>query len=172
MNENQPFQQGSRGCIISMLIIVLAVIALAFSTSYQFPQHLSCQGMLGAGFPLLFICDDWGGSSPTSSWGKIDLVDVANGGIQPIGFFIDFIFYILVSLIVWVTISGFLRKATNHGDLWWATTILIGFLIGFSFAFLSVWTSDQYIKHPAIGTATPVIPSATAAEATTSIMTP
>ena len=172
MNENQPFQQGSRGCIISILIIVLAVIALALSTSYQFPQHISCQGMLGAGFPLLFICDDWGGSSPTGSWGKIDLVDVANGGIQPIGFFIDFIFYILISLVVWVAISGFFQKATNHGDLWWATTILIGFLIGFSFAFLSIWTSDQYIKHPPIGTATPVMPSATAAEATTSIMTP
>ncbi|HET9906107.1 MAG TPA: hypothetical protein VFQ23_05690 [Anaerolineales bacterium] len=172
MKENQPFQQGSRGCAISLLIIVLAIIALAFSTSYRYPQHISCQGMLGGGVPLLFICDDWGGSSPTSSWGKIDLVDVANGGIQPIGFFIDFVFYVVVSLIVWSAISSFLQKATNHGDLWWATTILIGFLVGFSFAFFSVWTSDQYIKNPPLGTATPVIPSATAAEPTLTITTP
>ena len=172
MSENQPFQQGFRGCIVSLLIMVLAVIALSFSSNYQYPQHTSCQGMLGGGFPLLFICDDWGGGSPTGSWGKIDLVDVANGGIQPMGFFIDFVFYILISLIVWSAISGFLQKGRKPGDLWWATTILIGFLVGFSFAFMSIWTSDQYIKNHPLGTATPVIPSATAAETTVSITTP
>jgi hypothetical protein len=172
MSENQSFQQGFRGCIISLLIMVLAGIALSVSTNYQYPQHRSCHGMLGGGFPLLFICDDWGGSSPTSSWGKIDLVDVANGGIQPIGFFIDFVFYILISLIACSAISGFLQKRTNRGDLWWATTILIGFLVGFSFAFMSIWTSDQFIKNPPLGTPTPIIPSATAAETTTSVSTP
>ena len=172
MNQNHSFEQGSRGCLISLLVIVSAVVALALSTGYQYPQHTACSGMLGGGFPLLFLCDDWGGGSPTRSWGKIDFVDVANGGIQPVGFFIDLVFYILVSWIVWSAISGVLQKGKNLGDLRWATTILIGFLVGFSFAFLSVWTSDQYIKNPPKGTPTPVIPSATPAETTTSIPAP
>jgi hypothetical protein len=47
---------------------------MAISANYQYPEHPSCGGMLGAGFPVLFICDDWGGGSPTSSWEKIDYV--------------------------------------------------------------------------------------------------
>lgn len=87
MKENQSFLQGSRGCFISLVIILTAIFAMAVSVNYQYPENPSCRGMLGAGFPVLFICDDWGGGSPTGSWGKIDLVDVMNGGIRLGGFF-------------------------------------------------------------------------------------
>lgn len=172
MKENQFFRQGFRGCIISLLSIVLAIGAVAISANYYYPQHASCRGMLGAGFPVLFICDDWGGGSPTGSWNKIDFVDVLNGGIRPAGFLVDFLFYILLILIIWFGTSRFLLKGVNHRDFWWTTFISIGFVFGLLFAFLTIWSSDSYIKNPPIGTPTPVIPSATASETLPSETTP
>jgi len=166
MKENHIFQQGLRGCLISLLSIVLAIGAMAISANYHYPQHAVCHGMLGAGFPVLFICDDWGGGSPTGSWNKIDFVDVVNGGIRPGGFFVDFLFYILLILIVWLVVSGFLRKGVKHGNSWWTVFMITAFVFGILFAFLTIWSSDSYIKNPQIGTSTPVIPSATASEIT------
>ena len=170
--KNEPFQQGLRGCLISLLSIVLTISAMAVSTNYYHSQHPACRGMLGAGFPVLFICDDWGGGSPTGSWGKIDFVDVLNGGVRLGGFFIDFLFYILLILIVWFAASGLMRTGINQRDLWWTTFILLGFVSGFLFAFLAVWSSDSYIRQPPVGTPTPVIPSPTAVEVTPLITTP
>jgi hypothetical protein len=164
MKETQRFQQGLRGCFIGVLSIVLAVGAMAISANYHYPQHAACHGMLGAGFPVLFICDDWGGGSPTGSWNKIDFVDVVNGGIRPEGFFVDFLFYILLILIVWLVVSGFLRKDVKHGDSWGTVFMINAFVFGILFAFLIIWSSDSYTKNPPIGTFTPVIPSATASE--------
>lgn len=173
MKENQFFLQGSRGCFISLVIILIAIFAMAVSVNYQYPEHPSCRGMLGAGFPVLFICDDWGGGSPTGSWGKIDLTDVINGGIRPGGFFIDLLFYILIILIIWSAASSFLWKGANHRDLWWTTFILLGFVVGSSFAFLTVWTSDLYNNNPPIvGTPAPVIASATTVGTMPSTITP
>ena len=166
MKESQLFQQGLRGCFINLLSIVLAIGAMAISANYHYPQHAACHGMLGAGFPVLFICDDWGGGSPTGSWNKIDFVDVVNGGIRPGGFFVDFLFYILLILIIWLVISSFLHKGVNHRDFWWTMFSIIAFVFGFIFAFLIIWSSDSYIKNPPTGTSTPVIPSATASEIT------
>jgi hypothetical protein len=167
MKETQLFQQGLRGCFIGLLNIVLAIGAMAMSANYHYPQQAACHGMLGAGFPVLFICDDWGGGSPTGSWNKIDFVDVVNGGIRPGGFFVDFLFYILLILIIWLVVSGFLRKGVKHGDSWSTVFMIIAFVFGTLFAFLTIWSSDSYIKNPPIGTSTPVIPSATA-----SVITP
>ena len=166
MNENQLFQQGVRGCFISLLSIALAIGAMTISAKYQYPQHASCRGMLGAGFPVLFICDDWGGGSPTGSWNKIDFVDVFNGGIRPGGFFVDFLFYVLLILILWLLFASFLPKGVNHRDFWWTIFSIIAFVFGSFFAFLTIWSSDSYIKNPPMGTPTPVIPSATASEIT------
>ena len=165
MKENQVVQQGSRGCLISLLSVGLAICAMAISTNYHYPQAVSCHGMLGAGFPVLFICDDWGGGSPTDSWNKIELVDVVNGGIRPAGFFVDFLFYIFLILIVWSVISR-LHPGESDVGLWWTTLMLIAFMSGFLFAFLTIWSSDSYVKNPPIGTPTPVIPSATASQVT------
>lgn len=172
MKEIQIFRQGFRGCVFSLLSIVLAIVAMAVSTNYHYPQNISCRGMLGAGFPVLFICDDWGGGSPTGSWNKIDFIDVVNGGIRPGGFFLDFLFYILLILIIWFVTSIFLHKGVNYGDFWWATFMMIAVLFGFLFAFLTIWSSDSYIKNPPLGTPTPVIPSATASETIPSAATP
>lgn len=71
--------------------------------------------MLGAGFPVLFICDDWGGGSPSSSWGKITFVDVPNGGIRPTGFLVDFLFY---NLLIWIVVVGIFGKRIDRRTLW------------------------------------------------------
>ena len=170
--KNDPFQQGLRGCVLSLLSIVLTISAMAVSTNFYHSQHPACRGMLGAGFPVLFICDDWGGGSPTGSWGKIDFVDVINGGIRLGGFFVDFLFYILLIWILWIAASSALSKRINHRELWWTTFIVLGFVCGFLFAFLTVWSSDSYIKRPPVGTPTPVVPSATALENIASTRTP
>lgn len=115
--KNQFFLRGSRGCLISLAIIFLAVFAMAISTNYQYPDHPSCGGMLGAGHPVLFICDDWGGGSPTNSWGKITFVDVPNGGIRPTGFLIDFLFYAVLIWIIWLFVARILQKRINQSDL-------------------------------------------------------
>ncbi len=89
-----PFLRRSLRILFIILIsMCLAAFALVLSANYQYPENPACQGMLGGGFPLLYICDNWGGGSPTSSWGKIDYIDVMNGGIIPAGLQVDFLFY-------------------------------------------------------------------------------
>src|SRR6185503_15820848 len=101
MKKNPFFQPGSRGCFIGTVSMVLAILPMTIAVNYLHPAHPSCGGMLGAGFPVLFICDDWGGGSPTNSWEKIDSVDVVNGGMRPTGFLADFLFYtVLIGFIV------------------------------------------------------------------------
>ncbi len=166
MKETPLFQQGLRGCFISLLSIALVISAMALSTNYHYSQHAACRGMLGAGFPVLFICDDWGGGSPTGSWNKIDFIDVVNGGIRPGGFFVDFLFYMLLISITWLITTSLVHKGINQGDFWWTMFMMNAFAFGFLFVFLTIWSSDAYIKNPPIGTSTPVIPSATASEIT------
>lgn len=164
MNEKELFQQGSRGCLISLLSILLAICAIAISANYHYPQHASCRGMLGAGFPVMFICDDWGGGSPTGSWGKIDFVDFLNGGIIPSGFLIDLVFYFILSGFIWFTASSIIHTGLNRGDLWWTTFIGIGFIIGLLCAFLAFQPSYlNYIRPPVFNrTSTPIfVPSPT-----------
>jgi len=98
MNENQLIQQGARGCLTSLIITFLAICAMIISINRQYPAHPACGGMLGAGFPAIFICDDWGGGSPSSSWGKITFVDVPNGGIRSGGFLCAFLTFLSSSL--------------------------------------------------------------------------
>ncbi len=87
------------GCgffLFGFVSLFLAFAAIILSANYQYPESPACGGMLGAGFPLLYICDNWGGGSPTSSWGKITPVDVINGGVNFSGFLADFLFYTAV----------------------------------------------------------------------------
>ena len=172
MKENQLLRQGSRGCFISLVSISLVIFAMAASTKFQHPQQPSCGGMLGAGFPMLFICDDWGGGSPTSSWEKIDFVDVLNGGIRPVGFLADFMFYIVLIWIVMFIVSGIFHKGINHRDFWWAIFITLGFISGFLCAFLTFGSSGFYAREFLNRTPTPVIPSPTSLETMPSVITP
>jgi len=173
MMENQFFRQGSRGCLITMVIILLAICAVAISTNYLYPEHRSCGGMLGAGFPVLFICDDWGGGSPSNSWEKITLVDIPNGGIRPTGFLVDFLFYTIMIWIVWFIAAGIFHKRINHNDLWWVAFISFGFISGFLCAFLTFQSSSLYLGDSYYRTTpTPIIPSATPLGTMPSIITP
>lgn len=162
MKENEFFQQGSRGCLISLVSILLAVCAMAVSANYQYFEAPSCKGMSGAGFPILFICDDWGGSSPTGSWGKIDYVDVFNGGIRPEGFLVDFMFYSVLIWVILIVAARVFHKGIHHRDLWRAAFISMVFITGFLCAFLTFQSSDLYSRDAHIGTSTPVVPSPTA----------
>ena len=93
MKENLFFPPGIRTYLIVLVSMLLAAFAMVLSVNYQYPENSACRGMLGAGFPVLYICDNWGGGSPTNSWGKITPIDVINGGINFEGFLIDFLFY-------------------------------------------------------------------------------
>lgn len=149
MNENQIFRQGLRGLFISAACILLALGALRISAKYQYPNHPYCGDMVGAGFPVLFICDDWGGGSPTSSWNKIDFVDVINGGIVPGGFLVDFLFYFIISGLLWFTLSSMIGKGLNRSDLWWTALISTGFISGFLCAFLMLIPAYwNYVRPP------------------------
>ena len=100
MQENPFFPRGLRIILIVFVSMLLAIFAMVLSVNYQYPENLACGGMLGAGFPALYICDNWGGGSPTSSWGKITLIDVFNGGINFGGFVVDFLFYTVLFFMV------------------------------------------------------------------------
>jgi len=157
MKENQLFRQGFRGCLISLVCIMLAIYAVSISAKYLYSKSPTCGEMVGGGFPVLFICDDWGGGSPTGSWGKIDFVDVLNGGIVPGGFLVDFLFYFFLIWIIWFTVSSIIHKGVNQGDLWWTTFFDIGFITGLLLAFL-VFLPGYYVnvRPPFIRTPTPV----------------
>ena len=86
-------KQRTAALLILVMSMLLAIFAMIISVNHQYPNSPSCQGMLGAGFPVLYICDNWGGGSPTNSWGKITPIDVINGGINLGGFLVDFLFY-------------------------------------------------------------------------------
>ncbi len=163
MNGNQIFRGGARGCFINLVITLLAICAMAFSTNVHYPEHRSCGGMLGAGFPVLFICDDWGGGSPTSSWGKITLVDIPNGGVRPTGFFVDFLFYTILLWVAWFIGSRFFQKRVSQRDLWLAIFMSMAFIFGFLCAFLTFQSSSLYMSDTYYRTTpTPIIPSPTA----------
>lgn len=156
MKENQFFQQGFRSCLIIMVGIMLAIFAVTISAKHLSSESPACGEMVGGGFPVLFICDDWGGGSPTGSWGKIDFVDVLNGGIVPGGFLVDFLFYFILIWIICFTISGIIHKGLSQGDLWWTTFIGIGFITGLLLAFLLFLPSYYvYVRPPFIRTPTP-----------------
>lgn len=156
MNENQFFRQGTRGFFIGLVCIVLAIWAVTISANYLYPEDPYCGNMLGAGFPVMFICDDWGGGSPTGSWNKIDFVDVLNGGLLPGGFLIDFLFYFVLIGIIWFTASSMIHKGLNWSDLWWTSFISMGFMAGFLCGFLIFLPSYfNYVRPPLFNVRTP-----------------
>jgi hypothetical protein len=157
MKENGLFKYGFRGCFINLVWIVLAIFAVTVSAKHLYPEDPACRQMVGGGFPVLFICDDWGGGSPTGSWGKIDLADVLNGGILPDGFLVDFLFYFILIWIIWLTVSKVTHKSLDRSDLWLTTFIGLGFITGLLLAFL-IFLPDyyQHVRPPLVRTSTPV----------------
>ncbi|HBG74997.1 MAG: hypothetical protein A2X25_07150 [Chloroflexi bacterium GWB2_49_20] len=113
MKENRIFQQKRRNFSVVLVSILLAIFAMIISVKYQYPDNSSCQGYLGAGFPVLYICDGNGGGSPIQSWGKITPIDVVNGGIRPIGFVVDFLFYTIIFYAAILLILGIYQRVVR-----------------------------------------------------------
>lgn len=147
MKENPFLLHGFRGCLISLVGLFLAVGLLALSVNYQYPEHPMCRGGLGAGFPVLFICDAGLGGSPISSWGKITLVDVPNGGIRPGGFLLDFLFYLALIWIVWFVIATIFRRGFPLQDLGWAAFLSTIYIAGLLCGSLMFFSSELYDKN-------------------------
>lgn len=140
MNENRFPQWLARGLFFvffNLLCTVFVIYAMIISVDYQYAQHPSCpEGRIGAGFPVLFICDDWGANSPTGSAGEITDIDVINGGIYLEGFLVDFLFYtvlfympVLVIYAIWQrrvpSRPCMLLFITAIGMLFWTILILL-----------------------------------------------
>lgn len=151
-----------RGCLMVFLPLVLAVCATALSASRQYPNEPSCGGMLGAGLPALFICDDWGGGSPTGSWGKIDFVDVINGGIKPGSFLIDLLFFTILIWVAWyLGMGAFPRGRGRQENYYWAAMLSIGYLVGLLTGYMIFRPDGLFLERAAVRTPTPVSPSPT-----------
>ena len=161
MIHKQTYQHVFLGCFVSFVCILLAILAVSVSARYIYPENPSCRNMLGAGFPVMFICDNWGGGSPTGSWGKIDFVDVLNGGIIPSGFLVDLLFYFILIGLIWFIVSRIIHRSLNQSYLRWTIFTSIVFLTGFLFAFLVFQPSYfEYVGHtrlPLIRTSTPTL---------------
>jgi hypothetical protein len=156
MKDNNHLQQGSRGCLISCVIIMATIFAMAISTNYQYPAHPSCRGALGAGFPTLFICDAGLGGSPIDSWGKIDFADVFNRGIRPGGFVADFLFYLALIWLAGLVVSRISHNRIDPRYIGWAAFLSIGLVFGFLCAFLVFQSSSSYDPRVSVSTPTPL----------------
>jgi hypothetical protein len=130
--------------------------------------------MLGAGFPVLFICDTFTGSSPLGELGNIDYVDVFyGGGIRPAGFLIDLLFYLIPIWVIWFIVASIFHKGISYRDLWWTAFIIIGFISGFLFAFWTIQSSQLYDKNSDyLNTSVPIIPSPTQLGTMPALITP
>ena len=147
MKETSPFPNASRGCFLSLVSVFLALCLLWLSASYSYPKHPLCRGGLGAGFPLLFICDAGLGGSPISSWGKITFVDIPNGGIRPGGFLLDFLFYFVLVWILGFAAARIFRRGIHRRDLGWTAFISTIFIVGFLCGSLVFFSSELYTKN-------------------------
>ena len=72
------------------LIVILALRLTVATVRVQRPDGALCRGLLGAGFPLPFVCDA-SGESTTSRWGHMDWADADS--INRLGTLIDMMFY-------------------------------------------------------------------------------
>jgi hypothetical protein len=110
MRKNNKTSTAVHILLIILASIALALVAVVLSVNYQYPESPACAGMLGAGFPLLYICDDWGGGSPTGSWGKITTIDVVNGGVIWGQFLLDLLFYTAMCFIAIMILRAAYRR--------------------------------------------------------------
>lgn len=109
------------GCLAALVIVSLAISAMIASVNYFQYSHPTCLGYtedgLGGGFPFLLICDDWGGGSPTASWGKIDVADIENGGIQLFGCLGNLLVHTFLFWLPFALGRGVLNRTRQPRDL-------------------------------------------------------
>ena len=141
MQENKSFP---RGCVLGILSIALGIVLTVSSARYQRQYYPVCQGGLSAGFPIVFICDDTGGS-PISSWGKIDFGDVAN--VNPIAFILDFLLYSALLSIAWSILTGLWSKSLSQDENFkWGLLLGTGYISLFLFAFMSFQSNSLSVE--------------------------
>jgi len=147
MRENQSFQVGSRSCLVEIAIALLTVfVILVISLSYRnFGDDFACDGGLGVGFPVSFLCDYGAGGSPIDNWGRIDLSDFPYFSLR--GLLADVLFY---SVILWI--GWLIRHALRHNDSYrvgniiWVALIGVAFIVGFLSA-SAIFKSDRVNFH-------------------------
>ncbi|MDQ2808931.1 MAG: hypothetical protein M3Z04_18810 [Chloroflexota bacterium] len=91
------------GCLLWIMLTLIAIGLSINSISYQRSDPF-CYNLLGAGFPLSFICDV-AGSSPTGSWGKIDDADYFNLNLG--GLLADIVVYAGLLWVAWNAVLAF-----------------------------------------------------------------
>ncbi len=92
--------------LLASLLVLLSICLTAATVSYQHADLTLCRGLLGAGFPLPFVCDA-SGESPLSSVGRIDWADLDSINLP--GTLIDVLFYSLILLGAWRLLRAFSR---------------------------------------------------------------
>jgi hypothetical protein len=132
MNEHRSVPRRERGCLIEFAITLLAVVVLlVISANYRnFDDKFSCNGRLGAGFPISFLCDYGTGGSPIDSWGRIDFSDFPYFSLR--GLFADALFYAVILGVGWLLRRAFRQNDSyGVGNMVWVVLIGIAFLFGF-----------------------------------------
>ena len=143
MQENKSFP---RGCFLGILSFVLGIVLTIVSAQYQRQYYPVCQGGLSAGFPIVFICDDTGGS-PISSWGKIDFGDVAN--VNPLAFILDLLLCSALLSVTWSMLMGPSSKGLSQDENFkWGLLLGTGYIALFLFALMSFQSNSLGIEIP------------------------
>jgi hypothetical protein len=109
--EHHFFSGDYRGYLFDIAIMLLAIGLTAATIHLQHSSSTLCDGRLGAGFPVSFICDA-SGESPLSSVGKIDAADVDS--INFLGSFVDILFYMLLLSVARLAVSLLSVPATRR----------------------------------------------------------
>jgi hypothetical protein len=147
------------GFVFSLVNLLLGFCLTIASVLYQHGPDPACQGGLGAGFPLSFICDDTGGS-PISSWGRFDLADLS--GVNPRVFLLDLLLLDALVSVIWVIVAGMFDRGLSQVDIYrWALLFCAVNILAFLFAFLSFQSGKLDFSVPFPRTPTPFIPSPT-----------
>jgi hypothetical protein len=162
MNERRSFPRAGRGCLIEVAAAFLAVcVLLAVSASYRnFGDEFACQGGLGVGFPVSFLCDYGAGGSPIDNWGRVDLSDFPYFSLA--GLLTDSLFYAAVLGTGWLVRRAFRHEDTyGVGNLLWVALVAIGFMAGFLSA-SAIFRADRVNFHDyLLGIPSPIPATAT-----------
>jgi hypothetical protein len=174
MKENPSFPPVLRGCFINLAIIAFVIFAMALSANYLYLEHPLCRGALGAGFPVLFICDASTGGSPMSSWEKITFIDIPLGGLRPGGFLLDFLFYLVLTWTIWLAAARIFHNSIHRRELSWAAFFSLVYVTGLLCGSLVFFSSELYVKdYSQTPVANPIIiPSGTPFGTLPSLVTP
>ncbi len=175
LEKYRPFLHNWRRSIVEIAITLLTTcVIMVISANYQnYNDHFSCNGRLGAGFPVSFLCDyGGGGGSPISSWGKIDLADFPYFSLR--GLLADILFYSAILWIAWLVRYAVSHIGSYHHEenYRWITLIGLAYVVGFLSALLIFQSNRLHFENPMLGTPTPIILSPTPLGTMPSVITP